>query len=300
MLEISDLVVDFDLSTLERRPVVRDHVVERLRRNGQVAAARIVARMPAGDGGVLDPLEVDRLLVRVHCEMQRLSEEFQHGQRMAELLRPLVPVLRERRNPVTIADVGCGTGYVIRWLAAHRALGEGVRLIGFDFNAALIDEARRLADIEGLDCHFVRGNAFDHELEADFYVSTGVLHHLRGPSLSQFFAAHAVPATSGFAHVDFQPSFLAPFGSWLFHVVRMREPLARHDGVASTHRVHDGETLLRVSGEASGFGRCLYGARLAKLPIKRVFHTLLGVRRELQSDVERALGSRRTRLGRWQ
>ena len=46
LLEISDLVVDFDLETMSRRPVNRAAVVERLNRVGDRGAARIVAAMP--------------------------------------------------------------------------------------------------------------------------------------------------------------------------------------------------------------------------------------------------------------
>ena len=53
LLEISDLVVDFDLETMSRRPVNRAEVVERLNRVGDRGAARIVAAMPV-NGGVLD------------------------------------------------------------------------------------------------------------------------------------------------------------------------------------------------------------------------------------------------------
>src|SRR3954466_9115411 len=91
--EISDLIGAHALETLERLPVVKADVVALFRSAKNETAARIVERMPE-QGGVLDPREVDRLLVRVHVEMQRLSEEMQHGARVAELLRPLLEALR--------------------------------------------------------------------------------------------------------------------------------------------------------------------------------------------------------------
>ena len=136
LLEISDLIVDFDPSTLQRIPVPRDPVAQRLRDNGQRRAADIVAAMPTS-GAMLDSGFVDQLLIRVHCEMQRLSEEFQHGRRVLELLLPMLTALQEQgvRPPFRGVDIGCGTGYVIRWLAAHHTeLPEGVELLGVDFN----------------------------------------------------------------------------------------------------------------------------------------------------------------------
>ena len=120
LLEISDLIVDFDGESLQRRPVDKSAVVAKLRTAGDRHAARIVAAMPE-QNGLLDSAYVDRLLVRVHCEMQRLSDEFQHGRRVLELLTPLLAALSKCgvAPPFRIVDIGCGTGYVIRWLAAH-------------------------------------------------------------------------------------------------------------------------------------------------------------------------------------
>ncbi|MBZ5522717.1 MAG: hypothetical protein LAP21_10810 [Acidobacteriia bacterium] len=93
--EISDLIVDFDAESLARLPVNQGAVVERFLQMGNRRAARIVAEMPATDG-YLDTLSVDRLLVRVNREMQRLAEEFHHGRRLQELLLPIIQVLRKR------------------------------------------------------------------------------------------------------------------------------------------------------------------------------------------------------------
>jgi hypothetical protein len=87
--EISDAIVAFDPATLKRRPVAKSQVLAQFSALGNQKAARIVARIPDCDD-VLDAAAVDRLLVTSHCEMQRMSEEFQHGKRVGELLRPLL------------------------------------------------------------------------------------------------------------------------------------------------------------------------------------------------------------------
>jgi len=142
-----------------RDQVSAQEVLAALRKRGQRRAARIVSRFPTRDGA-LDPAYVDALAVRVHCELQRLGEELQFGRRVAALLTPLVEELRHRAtSPVTIVDVGCGLGYVIRSLAARREFGDGVELLGVDRNPILAEQATRLSQAEDLQCRFVFGDA---------------------------------------------------------------------------------------------------------------------------------------------
>ncbi len=297
--EVSDAIISFDPETLERRPVLKSEVLREFKDLGNGTAARIVGRIPER-GGVLDPEAVDRLLVTAHCEMQRISEEFQHGKRVANLLQPLLSALREGgvERPIRIVDIGCGTGFVVRWLAANEHLGDDVELVGADFNVALVREARRLAEAEKLDCAFVVANAFRLEHPAAVYISTGILHHFRGRALFELFRQHERPAACAFIHFDFHPSPLAPLGSWLFHAVRMREPLAKHDGVLSAVRAHKSLELLETARAAApGFVSTIYGTRLWGLPIPRVFHSLVGVRPEFRESFLRHMGGRVASLG---
>ena len=296
--EISDLIVSFDPATLTRAPVRKADVAGVFRARGNTRAAEIVDAMPERDG-VLDPEHVDRLLVGVHCEMQRISEEFQHGQRVAELLHPLLAALRDSDvpRPLRVVDIGCGTGYVLRWLAARGRLADDVELVGADLNVALVEEARRLAGAEGLHVRFLAADVFRLEEPATVFLSTGVVHHFRGDDLDGFFRRHELPSARAFAHFDFQPSPLAPFGSWLFHAARMRAPLAKHDGVLSAVRAHSGTTLLESARRgAPGFLCGLYGTRFGPLPIPRSFHTLVGLRADHSEAFARRLGRRARRL----
>src|SRR5271165_1513450 len=147
-LEITDLLWPAGADG-GRLPVVKAEVMARLAGLGQRRAARIVARMPSVDG-VLDAGYVDALGVRVHCELQRLGEELQFGRRVAALLGPLVADLRRRSGAaIRVVDVGCGLGFVVRWLSATAALGGDVELVGVDTNPVLVAEAGRLAEREG-------------------------------------------------------------------------------------------------------------------------------------------------------
>ena len=89
------------------------------------------------------------------------------------------------RNPIRIVDIGCGTGFVIRWLSANGSLGDDVELMGVDFNVALLNEAQRLATIENLRCKFAVANAFRLAEPATIFISTGILHHFRDDILDE-------------------------------------------------------------------------------------------------------------------
>lgn len=297
--EISDLVIACDPDTLERLPVARDEVLATLERHGMSAAARLVARWPHA-AGVLDAGFVDGVLLRAHLELQRLSEEFRQGERMRSLLIPLLETLRRERvpGPYRIVDVGCGLGYVIRWLAAHGELGADTRLIGCDYNAPFIAFATRLAAEEGLRCEFAVANAFKLDEPATIFTSTGVIHHFRGESLDRFLREQGSSGASAFVHFDTKPTYLAPIGSWIFHQSRMREPLARHDGVLSAVRAHSPAILASTARRACPeFAVAVHDGERELLPILKVMLALVGVRRELQTAYLDCLGPLARRLG---
>jgi SAM-dependent methyltransferase len=303
--EISDLIIQHDPVTLERLPVRKDDVRAVFAKLGNRQAVKVIDALPERSG-VLDTATIDRLFVVVHSEMQRLAEEFYHGARVWELLQAVIAAIRAAGRPtgaaqnerIRVVDIGCGIGYTVRWLAARTPLAaQGVDLVGLDLNSALINEASRLARQENLPCRFVHGDAFSPANAANIYLSTGVLHHFRGDDLASFFRRHELAETQAFLYFDFQPSFLAAPGSWFFHVVRMRTGLARHDGVLSAVRVHSAETLVSTARAASpGFASGMYGGKIWRTPLPRVFHTLVGIRRPLIPEFRRALGRRIARL----
>jgi SAM-dependent methyltransferase len=297
--EISDAIVSFDPNTLQRKPVRKSDILVQFTELGNHEAVRIVQQIPEQDGA-LDPAAVDKILITAHCEMQRMSEEFQHGRRVAELLKPILNALRRGgvQSPIRIVDIGCGTGFVVRWLAANGSLGDDVELMGVDFNVALVNEAQRLAAIENLPCKFAVANAFQLDEPATIFISTGILHHFRDQDLSYLLQQHCRQETCAFIHFDFHSSPMAPLGSWLFHAVRMREPLAKHDGVLSAVRAHKSRYLLDVTRSAAPeFISAIYGTRLWRLPIPRVFHSLVGIRPEYREAFLSNMGKRVASLG---
>jgi len=298
--EITDLIIQHDPTTLARLSVRKETVVSVFSAFRNRKALRSIAALP-DHSGVLDNRAVDRLIIATHWEMQRLAEEFYHGDRVWDLLRRIVRTVRASgvRDRLRVIDVGCGIGYTARWLAAHVPVEElGLEIVGMDLNSTLIREASRLAAAERLPCRFIQGDAFSPRHAGHIYLSTGVVHHFRGESLSEFLRCHEQRGTVAFLHYDFQPSLLAPYGSWFFHYLRMRTSVARHDGVLSAARAHDAQTLTQAArSSVPGFASGIYGSRIWKTRLPRVFHTLVGIRRPLVEEFRRQLGVRVIRLG---
>jgi hypothetical protein len=106
-----------------------------------------------------------------------------------------------------------------------------------------------------------------------------VLHHFRGDDLAAVFAAHERSRAVGFVHVDVRPSPIAPLGSWVFHRARMREPLARFDGVQSVVRAHPADAICEAAARgAPGFALATLDARPGVGGLLRIFQAVLGVR----------------------
>ena len=274
--EISDLIIDYDAGTLNRRPVQRSAVLRRLQELGMRRAHRIVEGI-SHTRDVLDSQAVDQILLRAHTELQRLSLEFRVGDQLARLLRPLVRLLlAEGLKRVRVVDIGCGQGYGLRWLAAYGRLPAEVELIGCDYNACLIASARSLAEQEGLDCRFLTANALQLDQPAHVYLSTGVLHHFRGPALDDFLQAQW--GARALLHLDVKASWAAYPGAWVFHQARMREALARHDGVLSAVRAHPAAVLLKAARRLhSPLKFSLLDGEPSWLPIFRTLNGLIGL-----------------------
>ena len=275
-LEISDLIIQHEPNSSSRIPVHRD---EAMAKCGSWYARRVIRRIPHKDG-VLCSKAVDTLLVQAHCELQRLWEEFYHAQRVASILDVVIQAIRSTgiQRELRIVDIGCGSGYVLRWLAAHKKEDIHAKLIGVDFNDALIIQAKKLAVAEDLDVEFLVANAFELEEKTDIFLSSGVLHHIPAMELSSFFRAQSRCSPLAFLHFDPQSSWAAPIGSFLFHFARMRTPLARYDGWLSAVRAHSGSVLeesVRVGTEGLSIFR--YNPPIYWLPFIRTLTGVIGV-----------------------
>ena len=101
------------------------------------------AGSPAGSptGRVLDRARVDAVLVRSHLELQRLHEEFRVGERVAEVIRPMIDVARACRGRCA-SSTGLRAGVRRPLAGCPRRAGPDVELMGADCNPACHRRAR--------------------------------------------------------------------------------------------------------------------------------------------------------------
>lgn len=291
-MELSDIVVDHRADGSRGRVSVAD--AERQLADAAFGSSLRLARRLPQTNGYFDEDGVDTILLRSHLELQRLAEEIQHGARVGRLLRPF---LDQIPGPKRVVDVGCGLGYLVRYFAKTGELGPDVEIVGYDFNSSLLQAAERLAAEEQLQTAFVVGDAFELDTPATVYISSGVIHHFRGPSLPELFRRQIAAGAAGCFHFDVTPSWISPLGAWVFHMARMREPLARHDGVRSALRAHPDRVLVDAVREgAPAWTPALFDAAGSRPAILNIMRPIIGMEPDLIASFTEALGPLGRRL----
>lgn len=117
-----------------------------------------------------------------------------------------------KRDSLTIVDLGCGGGDMLRKVANYgRQEGYTFKLIGIDANPNAINYARHLStdypEIRFLDCD-IFSKAFD-SLEYDVVLSTLFLHHFRADQIVIILSKSKKKAKLGIVVNDLHRSSLA-------------------------------------------------------------------------------------------
>jgi len=115
-------------------------------------------------------------------------------------LRRFVDEFVRPSNGMTLLDVGCGTGSFLEYLPAS------VSYVGFDFNPAYIDAARRRYGLRGM---FFCARVGEEPLEIqaksfDLVVAVSLLHHLADDEAHQLLRAawHVLRPGGAFVSID--------------------------------------------------------------------------------------------------
>ncbi|KAF2341903.1 methyltransferase domain-containing protein [Flavobacterium tistrianum] len=137
---------------------------------------------------------------------------------------------------ITIADIGCGNGDMLRMLAKYGKKNNlGFKLIGIDANAFTIDYAKKLSkdfsNIEYL-CMDIFSEEF-HQLKYDIVLCTLTLHHFTTNQIADVMNTLNKNASIGIVVNDLHRSKLAYRLFELIGVVFNLNNMSRNDGLIS-------------------------------------------------------------------
>ena len=140
---------------------------------------------------------------------------------------------------ITIVDVGCGNGDMLRMLADYGIKNNiRLRLIGIDANAYTVNYARKLSknhpDIEYL-CIDIFSSDFE-KLHYDIVLCTLTLHHFEDSQITNIMATFNTNATLGIVINDLHRSKIAYRLFGLVCSVFSLNRMSREDGLVSILR----------------------------------------------------------------
>jgi 2-polyprenyl-3-methyl-5-hydroxy-6-metoxy-1,4-benzoquinol methylase len=156
-------------------------------------------------------------------------------------------------NEITIVDVGCGNGDMLRVLADYgNKKNLKFRLIGIDANQFTINYAQDLShEYPNISyrCEDILNETF-RELKSDIVLCTLTLHHFSDDDIVKLISVFNANATTGIVINDLQRSIVSyRLFQALCFVFRLND-LSREDGLVSILRGFKKEELVSFSEKA--------------------------------------------------
>lgn len=153
---------------------------------------------------------------------------------------------------ITIVDIGCGNGDMLRTLAQYaQKSGLVVELIGIDANRFTVNHAQQLsAEYENISfrCEDIFDASFK-EVKADLFLCTLTLHHFKNEEIEYLLPLFYRNSRLGIVINDLQRSGLAYRLFQLLCVVFRLNTMSREDGLTSILRGFTNEELIRFSNQ---------------------------------------------------
>lgn len=153
---------------------------------------------------------------------------------------------------ITIADIGCGNGGMLRELAKWgRKKGFIFKLTGIDANPYAIELGKELS-VSFPEISFYTENVFAPEfkvLQFDIILCTLTLHHFRDEQIINLLKSFYRQANIGIVINDLQRSKIAYRLFQAFCVVFINNEIAREDGLTSILRGFKRDDILTYSQE---------------------------------------------------
>ncbi|WP_300977358.1 methyltransferase domain-containing protein [Flavobacterium sp.] len=153
---------------------------------------------------------------------------------------------------ITIVDIGCGNGDMLRTLAQYaEKSGLVFELIGIDANGFTVNHAQQLsAEYENISfrCEDIFDASFQ-EVKADLILCTLTLHHFKTEEIEYLLPLFYRNSRLGIVINDLQRSGLAYRLFQLLCVVFRLNTMSREDGLTSILRGFTKEELIRFSNQ---------------------------------------------------
>ena len=137
-----------------------------------------------------------------------------------------------REGVRAVLDVGCGTGGILRLIAAA---GIGERWVGVDQSAGMVETARALADEAGLALEFRQGDILDpprDEERFDLICACHMLYHVPDIAPAVANCARLLAPGGTFVATTNSRDTMAPYDEDVWRAVRERLPRVRPDAAA--------------------------------------------------------------------
>jgi len=167
-------------------------------------------------------------------------------------IRSVEKMLKKERSSklITIVDVGCGNGYMLRRLADYGIRNNwNLKLIGVDANAFTINYATGLSEKYSnisYRCEDIFDESFS-EIKYDIVLCTLTLHHFKNEEIFKLLALFNRNSRLGFVVNDLHRNVVAyRLFQMLCFVFRMNG-MARKDGLVSILRGFKKEELIAFS-----------------------------------------------------
>lgn len=153
---------------------------------------------------------------------------------------------------ITIVDIGCGNGDMLRTLAQYaQKSGLVVELIGIDANRFTVNHAQQLSTAyENISfrCEDIFDTSFK-EVKADLFLCTLTLHHFKNEGIEYLLPLFYRNSRLGIVINDLQRSGLAYRLFQLLCVVFRLNTMSREDGLISILRGFTKEELILFSNQ---------------------------------------------------
>lgn len=156
--------------------------------------------------------------------------------------------------PVTIIDLGCGNGDMIRAVAdLGRKKERSFKLIGVDANEHTVEYARKRS--AGYpEISYLKMDVLSDEFSAlggDIVLATLFMHHFKEPEIEKLLASLLTRVRTGIVINDLHRS---PVAYRLFRMISLfiSNPMARNDGALSVLRGFKKRELLKINDKLPG------------------------------------------------